>query len=221
MKLSVLAPVAFSLGLAACGGSDDDGPVVVGPDAASSIDAAPVACTVSTNSFGNKGAITPSLCVQDPGQDTMSASDDVIIMRAPLEAGSPFDELELDLFAGFGAFSNGFVTGTFPITGDELNWSTCGLCVFVNTNRTDPMTYEDDYLATGGTVTITAINGTLTGSVSNLTFEHVTLSQEGSTPAGDSCTTAVAGATFTAPIMPAMNKAGASTGHAVKLRRAR
>jgi hypothetical protein len=219
MKLRSSSPLVLSLGLVACGGSDDGVSIVV--DARSvdgGLDAA-AACTVSTASFGARGAVTPSLCFQDPGMDAMSASDDVIVMRAPLEAGMPFDELELDLYAGFGAFAGGFATGTFPITAEESDFATCGLCVFVNTDR-DADGYVDDYLATGGSVTITSINGMLTGSVSNLTLQHVTLDESGSTPAGDGCVTAVASASFTAPIgAPPMNKAG--LGRAAKARRAR
>ncbi len=207
MKLSSLSPLVISLGLAACGG--DDGVTPVGTDArtidAGGIDA-PVVCSVSSAAFGDRGAVTPSICIQDPGEDMASTADDVIVMRAPLQAGSPFDELELDLYAGYGVFMNGFAPGTYQIAGDELQFATCGLCVFVNTDR-DANGYVDDYFATGGTVTITSINGTLAGTVSNLTFEHVTLAQNESTPVGDGCVTALTGATFTAPLTPPPAKA--------------
>lgn len=201
MKLTSLSPVLLAFALAACGG-DDDG-VTPTVDAPGSIDAAvdaPVTCSVSTRNFGDKGALTPSICVQDPGQDAADPMDDVIFMRAPLEAGSPFDEIEIQLWAGFGALTNGFANGTYPITGDETQFATCGVCVFLNTNRVDDQTYEDDYFATGGTVTLTSVQGNLTGTVSNLTFEHVTVAQGESTPVGDGCTTGVTAASFTAPI---------------------
>ncbi len=219
MKLRAVSPLVLSLGLVACGGGDDGVSVVVDAsriDAASGPDAA-VTCTVSTAAFGAAGALTPSLCFQDPGEDAMSASDDFIIMRAPLEAGMPFDELELDLYAGFGAFRGGFTTGTFQITAEESDFATCGLCVFVNTDR-DADGYVDDYLATGGSVTITSINGTLTGTASNLTFQHVILDGATSTPANDGCVSAIASASFTAPIgAPPMNAARAAR----RVRRAR
>lgn len=219
MKLAALSSILISLGLAACGG--DDGGVNPVIDAArvdaASVDA-PVACTVSTAMFGDRGAVVPSMCIQDPGQDPAVTTDDVIIMRAPLQTGSPFDELEFDLYAGYGVFTNGFVPGTFQIAGDELQFFTCGLCVFVNSQRADPQTYVDDYYATGGTVTISSIAGTLTGTVSNLTFEHVTLANNETTPVGDGCVTAVAGATFTAPITAPPAKRGQAVSRRVKSR---
>jgi hypothetical protein len=216
MKRAAAGPAVLALALAACGGDDGDGVTPVGdatgPDAptdARVIDA-PVVCTVSTEDFGDAGALTPSLCIQDPGDDATTENDDVIVMRAPLEAGTPFDELELQLWAGYGALENGFASGTYPITGDELRYSTCGVCVFLSTDRTDESTYVDDYFATGGTVTLTSVDGVLTGSVSGLTFEHVTLDSGDTEPVGDGCDTAVGAATFTAPLTPPpMNKPGA------------
>jgi hypothetical protein len=209
MKPTSLTPLVLALGLAACGDDGGVDPIIDAPRADAAPDAPPVVCSVSTNSFGDKGALTPSLCIQDPGQDAASPMDDVIFLRAPLEAGSPFDEIEIQLWSGFGALSAGFANGTYPIAGDELQFATCGVCVFINTNRTDPQTYEDDYFATGGSVTLSSVQGNLTGTVTGLTFEHVTLAQGESTPAGDGCVSAVANASFDAAIMPAPMKPGA------------
>jgi hypothetical protein len=236
MKAPQLSPILFSLILAACGGSDDDGVTVV-PDAATQIDAAaqidaappafltgsltnvtfqhvtvamgdttPVndgcvtkidsatftaqimpgmkpgqhrpgqlelghvklqvhgatiaggpACTVSTAMFGAKGALTAQ-AARDPGDDPADPGDDVLQLLAPLEAGSPTDVFDLQLWGGFGVFANGFATGTFPIAGDELQFASCGVCTFLHTNVTQAApTGDGDYFATGGSITITAV----------------------------------------------------------------
>lgn len=206
MKTTALTPALLVLGLAACGGDDGVTPAI---DAPGQIDAAvdaPVVCTVSTRDFGDKGALVPSSCLQDPGQDATSPSDDVISLRAPLEGGSPGDEIEIQLWAGFGALTNGFATGNYPITGDELQFATCGVCVFIHTNSDGADTWDDDYFATGGSVNLTSVMGNLTGTATSLTFEHVTLAQGESTPVGDGCNTALTNATFDKAISPAPAK---------------
>lgn len=57
-------------------------------------------------------------------------------------------------------------------------------------------------MATGGTVTVavvgTALGQQLTGTLSNLTFAHVTIDQSTfmSTPVGDGCTSSITSASF-------------------------
>ena len=198
MKSSSIAPVLITLGLAACGGDDGVSQVVDASRIDAGIDA-PVVCTVGP-SFAALGALTPSECIQDPRQDAMDPLDDVIVLRAPLQTGSPFDELQIELWSGYGALTGGFATGTYEITGDELQYFTCGVCVFINADR-EGEDYVEDYFATGGSLTLTSVNGNLTGSIDGITFEHVTIDQDGmSAPAGDGCESVVTSATFTAPI---------------------
>lgn len=53
--------------------------------------------------------------------------------------------------------------------------------------------YADDYYVTGGTITITQVSPMFEGSISNLTFEHVTIDDSTfqSTPHADGCTSAI------------------------------
>lgn len=197
--------VTLMAALVACDGGGGGGGADGGVDA--SVDA-PVVCSVSTATFGDRGALTPSSCIQDPGELPADPSDDVIVMLAPLQTGIPFDELEIELWAGFGALADGIADGDYPIMGDDLQYSTCGICVFISSQRTDPEAYVDDYFATGGTLHLTSVMGNLTGSINDLTFEHVTVDSGRTIPVGDGCVTAVAHATFTAPVTAPPAKPG-------------
>jgi hypothetical protein len=207
----VLFIALSSIGLAACGGDDDGNTPVDGSiDAPGNIDAAPVVCTVSSENFGDKGTLT-GVATFRPGTNTTAATDDTLSFAAQLETTQPTDLLIVEFYAGYGVFKpNGVAgpvtTGTFQITGEELNYATCGVCVRLATNATQTG-YEHDYLATGGSVTITQV-GTATGqmlaaSVSNIQFEHVTIDDMSfqSTPANDGCNSAMSGANFSGTLM--------------------
>lgn len=207
MKPIYVSPLLL-LGLVACG---DDGDALTPVVDASRIDAAvaidaPAACTVGPT-FSDRGALVPSLCVEDE-RDPKVATDSVIVLRAPLEPGSPFDELELQLWGGYGVFTDGFAPGKYAIAGDELQFFTCGLCAFINTDRVDDDNYTDDYFATGGTIELTSVAGRMTGTLTNVTFEHVTIADSMTAPVGDGCESEVVAGTFDAAITPPpMNKA--------------
>jgi hypothetical protein len=203
-----------SIGFAACGGGDDDQVTPIdaagGVDAAGNVDAAPVVCTVSSTDFGDKGTVTGN-AVFRPGMNAGAATDDTLSFIAPLEAGSPTDALLVELYAGYGVFKpNGVAgpvtTGTYQITGDELNYATCGVCIQVITDLTQTSA-GDNYLATAGTINITQV-GTATGqmlaaTVTGLQFEHVTIDDTSfqSTPANDGCNSAMSNASFSGTLM--------------------
>lgn len=210
LSLSVIP----ALGLVACGG-DDGASLPI--DASGNIDA-PVTCTVSTNSYGDKGALT--------GAATFAASQMNpalyrIAMQGALEAAQPTDVLFIDFFTGYEPFGTmqaptAVMPGTYTLSGAQLDYATCGVCVTIGTNATTTG-YEDDYMVTGGTVTVTALGDavgeTLTLSVSNLQLQHVTIDPQSgaTTAANDGCTTSISNATFTGTVMaPQMNATGAA-----------
>ena len=207
MRFSTVALMLSSLSLIACGGDDGDSvtPQIDAP--AADIDAAPIACTISTSSFGDKGALTgTAIFAPDNGVDTtdMGAIDDVLTFVALRETGEPADAVQVDLYAGYGVFPGAITQGTYTLSGDELDFATCGACVRIFTNVTAAGADDGIYMPTGGTLTVTtagtAVGGTLTGSISNLTFHHVELDQDGNTtPAADAatCTSTMSNATFT------------------------
>ncbi|HVV82167.1 MAG TPA: hypothetical protein VHE35_03780 [Kofleriaceae bacterium] len=115
-------------------------------------------CTVSTAMFGNAGALANAQGVIDDSMTPDDTSDDVIALFAPLEAAEPSDLLDLELWNGFGGLSGGFAPGNYPISGDELAFNTCGVCVMLHTNVSQQNTMGDgDYFATGGSITLTAV----------------------------------------------------------------
>ena len=107
----------------------------------------------------------------------------------------------VELYDDYGLFAaTGFRTGTFPLTGTEAQYSTCGLCVLVHEPDAQGVTTAK-FLATGGTVTLASFSGRLTGTVTNLTLQHVDIAASFvSTPHPDGCTTAIDSITFDVPI---------------------
>ena len=213
MKASYLSPILVSLALSACGGDDGISAVV---DAANrmdaSIDAPPIPCTISTPNFGDKGALQATA--------TFSASETNalkyrIAFTAPLEAELPQDLFFFEIYTGYAPFGDqenptAAVPGTYQITGNQLQYEDCSVCLTLGTNA-DDTTYEDDFMATGGTVTITqvgqAVGQLLNVSFSNLTFEHAFITDAHSTPVGNNCTTTITSASFMGTLeAPAMNK---------------
>jgi hypothetical protein len=89
--------------------------------------------------------------------------------------GAPADIVQLELWDGQGAFSGGTVrTGTFQLTGAELSYATCGICLRAvgDKGTADAKTY----FATGGTVEITAVGAAgaeLAATITNATFVEV------------------------------------------------
>ncbi len=191
--------------LAACGG--DDGGNVTPLDAAGSIDA-PVVCTVSTGSFGDAGALTGAATF---AASTMNPALYRIAVQGALETAQPTDVLFVDFYTGYTPFGTqaaptAVLPGTYQLTGEQLDFETCGVCVTLGTNATADA-YEDDYMVTGGTVVVAAVGDavgeTLTLTLSNLELEHVTIDpQSGATSSvGDGCGTPIANATFTGMVM--------------------
>lgn len=231
MRFSLLPIFLSSLSLVACGGSDEGDTVdpltPVDGSTTPTVDAPPAAtCSVSTSNFGDKGALTGGATFS---ADTANPATYSIVMSAPLEAAPPTDGLIIEFYTGYAPFGTStaptpVLPGTYQLTGEQLDYATCGTCIRLVTNAAEDGSSEDDYMVTGGTLTVTALGDavgeTLTLAMSNLTFEHVTIDPDTfeSTPVGDGCTTAISGATFTGTVAaPAMKRAGSS----VRLTRSR
>lgn len=187
--------------LAACGG-DDGGPVtpIDAPTAAT--------CTISTADFADKGALQGAAFFEANPQN---AAEYTITVQGLLEAAEPLDLFVLQFYTGYEPFGTetaptAVVPGTYQLTGAQLDFATCGVCARIATNSTTTSS-EDDYFATGGSVTVTAVGDavgeTLTVSVSNLTFTHSTIDMttNETTAVGDGCDTRIANASFTGMVM--------------------
>lgn len=163
-------------------------------------------------------AMNGGMCVADPnygalgtkkGQavaDDDGAGNQILLWEGPIDSQMLPTLLSVQFYAGAGAFkgSTTVKTGTFQIAGQELNFATCGVCVLLFTQvDTKNMTQGPTYLATGGTVKITSVNGTLAATVSNVTFEHVQIDPDTyeSTPDADMCQSAITSVAFSDTIM--------------------
>lgn len=214
--LSTLAFCSFSaLALVACGG--DDGNTILPIDASGSIDGpgsdGAVPCTISTPSFGAAGALTASAYfASDPNMPALYK----ISFTAPLEPTIPQDIFFFEVFTGYEPFGTSTaptpaIAGTYQIAGNQLQYADCSVCLTLGSNATAD-SYEDDFMATGGTVNITeigdAVGENLNVTFSNLTFEQVTIASSTSTPVGNGCTTSIESASFTAQLMAPPPKPG-------------
>lgn len=113
------------------------------------------------------------------------------------------DIVQVELYAGFAAFMGTDITPkTIQLSGDELNYKSCGACVriFADSTQSDSAA---QYFATGGSITLTSTSGSLQGTLSNVTLEKVTIDSTDytSTPVGDGCNTKIVNASMSAQLM--------------------
>lgn len=121
------------------------------------------------------------------------------------------DVLFVYLFAPGPQFPNGFVPKTIAISGDETNFSTCSGCVLIGAQCNSCAPEQNNngqyFMATGGSLKITQVSNTkVTGTLTNVTFTHVTVQNQGTdpslltTPVNDNCTTRIDSVAFTSTL---------------------
>ena len=112
-------------------------------------------------------------------------------LAAALPAGA-MDFIQLELWDGTGPFAGTTVhTGTFTIAGVDTDYATCGVCVRGIGHKGEADVQE--YIATSGTVTVTAVGAapsSFTASVSNIGF--VQIDQTMHKPVANGCSVSVA-----------------------------
>jgi hypothetical protein len=174
--------------IAACSGSpdpDDNG----GVDAGSGADAAPRACTVAAD-LGQLGARDGT-----PMASGTAGSRIVSVSMTVASDTATRDVVFVQLKGGKGAFAGRDpAPGTYPITGAELDYNTCGVCVTVIGDIVAGQGPTQFYFQRAGSVTITSAAGTLAGSVSGLDFLELDLGTE--ELVRDGCETQVGGLSF-------------------------
>jgi hypothetical protein len=119
-----------------------------------------------------------------------------------LPGGGLPDMLRIELYPGYGAFPTDLTTlDNFVIEGDELSYATCGFCVLLF-SEIDGIDYDKVYFQTGGTVTLTSVEGNLTGHIDDFTFVEVVPDGSGMSfePVADGCTTTITSVSFDAVI---------------------
>jgi len=150
------------------------------------------ACAAPAN-YGDLGVFSLPSATQTFGNDTT--------WNSRIDS-APAHYILMSLVSGYGVFSPDVKTGVFSISGAETQYATCGLCLMLE--RLDAQGNSDAiYMASGGVATISSITGKLTGKLTNVTFQHVTLDgafNPVSTPHPDGCTTAISNLSFDLPI---------------------
>lgn len=102
-------------------------------------------------------------------------------------------DFALELWDGYGAFAEGAAPGEYTIAGEDAALDTCGLCVFVDVYVGD---YTFSYLATGGSVALETVDGSLKGSAAGVTLQE--LDEEGALRAGG-CSVQIDSVSFDTP----------------------
>ena len=217
-----LASLALVLPLVACAAeAPDGGGGGGGGGGGDSVDAAvgnPTACTVPAT-FGDRGMYQGTATL---AKSAMNPALYAIIVRLKLDNATTFDGLTLELLTGYAPFGTQaaptpIVTGTYPLTGEQTQYKTCGTCVTVLSDiDSTAMRAGPAFLATGGSVNVTQA-GTAVGqpfavTLSNVTLQEVTIAQDDtSTAVTGGCTTRIDNATFTGTLAapPAARVAGA------------
>lgn len=173
---------------AACSGSgdpDDTG----GVDAAPGIDAAPRTCTVDSD-LGQLGARDGTPMVSGAVGSRILA----VSMTVASDAATR-DVVFVQLKGGKGVFAGRDPEpGTYPLTGAELDYNTCGVCVTVIGDIVAGQGPTQFYFQRAGTVTITSTTGSLVGSLANVAFQELDLGTE--EIIRDGCETQVGGVSF-------------------------
>ncbi|HVY30813.1 MAG TPA: hypothetical protein VHB79_29845 [Polyangiaceae bacterium] len=163
-----------------------------------------------TGGGGDGGATGQPSCVvasygevQPTGSKAVyDTADEVMTLTLKLQDGIPRDEVEVTMWDGLGTFKNGIKEGTYEIKGDDLDYKYCTLCVVLYDQVNLFGGNRGWYMATGGSLTLTSVEGNLTGSLANVTFQHVYEDNGGhSVPWADGCTTSVQGVGFDTEIV--------------------
>lgn len=200
-KWMFLATPAMAL-IAACGSDSKKST----PDALRIVDSpvatvdGPAACNISKADFGDLGTVANALSTYSPGMAANGfPAAPYIFFGTGISAATPPDVVFVELYSGFAPFGTetaptAAVPGDYPLTGDQLQYSSCGVCVTAAAKVVQGGN-SGDFMATGGSVKITtnggAVGGTLAIELSNVTFEQVTFNMGVSTPVGNACNTKI------------------------------
>lgn len=185
------------------GGKEDD----FGPDAAvivtadAQVDAAPVQVADNTcgvaSTHGDLGTVAGQ--ARSAVQEGTSRRVGIVSAATPATAAQAApDVIVVQLWDNYGPFAGGAArTGTFQLTGTELDYDTCGVCVLQLANVANN-TPAKLLFATAGTVTVTSV-GTTAGqtiqlSISNASFVEIvedTINGGYRSVAGSTCTSPI------------------------------
>jgi hypothetical protein len=131
----------------------------------------------------------------------------VVVALIPARSHPTTDYLVLQHFTKRLPFDQGFVAGTYQISGAQTQYASCGLCALVNSAFDGTSYTGDTFLASSGTVTITqagnAIGETWAFEVTDLVFKQITVNTSSiSTFVNPGCETKLAKGSYTGTLGP-------------------
>jgi hypothetical protein len=143
-------------------------------------------------------------------QAEYSNGDNVILYDGDLNQDAAPDRVRIEIY-GDNFPGHTIDTGSFPITGTRLDGANCDVCVLIAANcqgctldSGDPASW---YMATGGEIDITDASegqssGSIAGTLSNVTFTHVTRNDTdgATTPVNDGCASKIASLSFSSTV---------------------
>src|SRR5580704_3408585 len=133
-----------------------------------------------------KPSYTPTFGSDDVQTVDLGSGGQILEYLGNITEANPIDLLDIELWGGSTDFAgSAAATGTFNLAsnGDD-SYVTCGACALVwpqvavgsdgsLTGLTDAYFDSHQYMANGGTMTLTSVSGKFTGTLSNVTMRHV------------------------------------------------
>ncbi len=198
---------AVAISLIACGGGSNNKPVDgKGSGSGSNM----VTCEA-------KASYSPTFGSNDVQQANAGSDGNILQYLGNISEANPIDLLDLELWSGTTDFAgSAAATGTYNLgSNGDSDYATCGACALVwpqvavgsdgsLTGLTNAYFASHQYVADGGTMTLTSVTGKFTGSLSNVTMRHVDIAAGSNsltqTDDPDGCKTTVTSVSFTATI---------------------
>ncbi len=197
---SVLGLVVATSACTASGGGKDDTDVagdtdVIGGDTDVAVD--------DTDAAGDTDVLTD--CAADADLGSLALTDGGMVIGdswytfyQAINEDPQADFFQIEVYGDTTQFPGLPEPGTYEIAGDNAQYASCGVCVFILADTDGDGIPSRTYLATSGTVTLTETGPGLVGTYSDLVFEEVAIDSATyvSTPVGE-CTTMSASGVFT------------------------
>ena len=207
-RTPLLFAIATAFTMAACG--DDGGDVGSDPDAAPEIDpidaTPPPVCEDLPVSFGELGELAGSALIE-PIDELEPDGPRRLALEFDLDQADPPDKLFVELWEDVAPFDDtGFEARTIGLNGLHSDLITCGACVFVAADVSDPAQL-DFHMARGGsldidTLTLTGENDRIEGSIQDLEVRQVEVSADGQSEVVGGCVSEITSMSFALDVLP-------------------
>lgn len=196
-----ILPALFLLA-GACGGTSGPPPAKADAGEVPNVaDAMPMnVCTDIEAQYADLGELTGTATLT-PIDEKAPDGPQTLSIAMPLGEEAEPDVLFLELWGDTPPFEDaGFIPLTQELNGNHADLVLCGACVFIAANYTEGALIDFN-MASGGelvidTIDVTPGTGSLTGSLSDLRFREVTVSEAGQEVVEDGCRSQVEGVRF-------------------------